>query len=465
METNKNKYLKGIHPCWSDRILVDEKDKKWKLDHIIMPRAVADVRLQDRTVRARLSVKSVPYWRLISEGFHLGYYKGARKASWVVRLRRTDKPNAYVTAALGEADDILDADDTNILSWKQAFAKALQWMEVQTKGLPSALDPNITVATAIATYIERRDARKAAQAGRAVRSDAHYKLQRHVLSDKRLSGLALRDITEADLRAWQKRLSKQKYTSTQRLLNEVKAALNAAWAEHRQALPADLPITIKYGLALDAPAVLESKSRENQILADAEIRKIVAAALEVDQDFGRMVAILAATGARFAQLRRMTVGDALLECGRLMIPQSFKGKKKDNQHIRVAIGPDIVELLRPAVADRSYNEPLLERWHVRQITAVRWERYERGAWKTSSELSRHWQDAMKKAGLPAATIPYALRHSSIVRGLRLGLPIRLVAALHDTSVVMIERHYSRWIVDGLDDLAARAVVPLMPVAA
>ena len=430
-----------------------------------MPRAVADVRLQDRTVRARLSVKSVPYWRLISEGFHLGYYKGARKASWVVRLRRTDKPNAYVTAALGEADDILDADDTNILSWKQAFAKALQWMEVQTKGLPSALDPNITVATAIATYIERRDARKAAQAGRAVRSDAHYKLQRHVLSDKRLSGLALRDITEADLRAWQKRLSKQKYTSTQRLLNEVKAALNAAWAEHRQALPADLPITIKYGLALDAPAVLESKSRENQILADAEIRKIVAAALEVDQDFGRMVAILAATGARFAQLRRMTVGDALLECGRLMIPQSFKGKKKDNQHIRVAIGPDIVELLRPAVADRSYNEPLLERWHVRQITAVRWERYERGAWKTSSELSRHWQDAMKKAGLPAATIPYALRHSSIVRGLRLGLPIRLVAALHDTSVVMIERHYSRWIVDGLDDLAARAVVPLMPVAA
>ncbi|SEJ65662.1 Site-specific recombinase XerD [Sphingobium sp. AP50] len=426
-----------------------------------MSRAVADVRLQDRTVRVRLSVKSVPYWRLISEGFHLGYYKGARKASWVVRLRRTDKPNAYVTAALGEADDILDANDTNILTWKQAFAKALQWMEVQTKGLPSALDPNITVATAIAAYIERRDARKAAQAGRAVRSDAHYKLQRHVLSDKRLSGLALRDITEADLRAWQKRLSKQKYTSTQRLLNEVKAALNAAWAEHRQALPADLPITIKYGLALDAPAVLESKSRENQILADAEIRKIVAAALEVDQDFGRMVAVLAATGARFAQLRRMTVGDALLECGRLMIPQSFKGKKKDNQHIRVAVGPDIVDLLRPAVADRSYNEPLLERWHVRQITAVRWERYERGAWKTSSELSRHWQDAMKKAGLPAATIPYALRHSSIVRGLRLGLPIRLVAALHDTSVVMIERHYSRWIVDGLDDLAVRAVVPLL----
>jgi len=37
-----------------------------------------------------------------------------------------------------------------------------------------------------------------------------------------------------------------------------------------------------------------------------------------------------------------------------------------------------------------------------------------------------------------------------------------VAALHDTSVEMIEQHYAKWIVDGLDDLAARAVVPLMP---
>ncbi|WP_348640705.1 hypothetical protein [Mesorhizobium sp. AA22] len=59
-------------------------------------------------------------------------------------------------------------------------------------------------------------------------------------------------------------------------------------------------------------------------------------------------------------------------------------------------------------------------------------------------------------------IPYGLRHSSIVRGIRANLPIRLVAALHDTSVQMIERHYGRWIVDGLEDLAAAAVVPLVP---
>ena len=40
-------------------------------------------------------------------------------------------------------------------------------------------------------------------------------------------------------------------------------------------------------------------------------------------------------------------------------------------------------------------------------------------------------------------IPYALRHSSIVRGLRKGLPIQQVAKLHNTSVKMIERHYAK----------------------
>jgi len=52
-----------------------------------------------------------------------------------------------------------------------------------------------------------------------------------------------------------------------------------------------------------------------------------------------------------------------------------------------------------------------------------------------------------------------------VRGLRAGLPIRLVAALHDTSVGMIERHYSRWITDGLEEMVARAIVPIVAIAA
>jgi hypothetical protein len=46
-----------------------------------------------------------------------------------------------------------------------------------------------------------------------------------------------------------------------------------------------------------------------------------------------------------------------------------------------------------------------------------------------------------------------MRHSSIVRGLRSGLPIRLVAALHDTSIEMIEKHCAAFIIDMTEDLA------------
>ena len=45
---------------------------------------------------------------------------------------------------------------------------------------------------------------------------------------------------------------------------------------------------------------------------------------------------------------------------------------------------------------------------------------------------------------------YALRHSSIARRLLAGAPIRLVAALHDTSVAMIERSYARHIAEHAD---------------
>jgi hypothetical protein len=57
-------------------------------------------------------------------------------------------------------------------------------------------------------------------------------------------------------------------------------------------------------------------------------------------------------------------------------------------------------------------------------------------------------------------VPYALRHTAIVRGLGVGLPTRLVAALHDTSVGMIEKHYAAYVVDAMGDLAAKAVLEL-----
>jgi hypothetical protein len=51
---------------------------------------------------------------------------------------------------------------------------------------------------------------------------------------------------------------------------------------------------------------------------------------------------------------------------------------------------------------------------------------------------------------------YALRHSSIVGMLLQNVPIRLVASLHNTSVTMIERTYSKYITEHSDDIFRKA---------
>ncbi len=408
---------------------------------------------------------------MVSEGRHIGYYKGKRGGTWVARHRPPGIDGNGTKQSLGVADDVGIADGQTVLNWKQALEKATRWFELQDKGgVDTALNPDITVAEAVDAYLAIRNARRTAQSGCEALSDAASNLTRNVLQDRLLARLPLARLTEADLKAWQLRTLRRRST-IQRVVNDLKAALNRAWTEHRRALPGDLPVVIKHGLVIEAHAIARAKARDNQILADDQIRRIIAAALALDQDFGRLVVLLAATGARFAQVKRMSVADVQVAHGRVMVPESFKGSKQATAYIRVAVGADTLGVLAPVLEGRPLSAPLLERWrHVQVKTAERrsatqiWERDERGLWSTASEMTRLWHQACEDAGMSLSTIPYALRHSSIVRGLRAGLPIRLVAALHDTSVAMIERHYSRWITEGLDELAARAVVPLVGTA-
>jgi integrase len=125
------------------------------------------------------------------------------------------------------------------------------------------------------------------------------------------------------------------------------------------------------------------------------------------------------------------------------------------------VGDDVIEVLLPAIAGRPSDAPLFERWiHEQEPGGIAWKKSERGPWKRG-QLARPWKAIRERAGMPEV-IPYALRHSSIVRGLRKGLPIQQVAKLHNTSVKMIERHYAKYIATALEDLARAAVVSLVP---
>jgi hypothetical protein len=76
----------------------------------------------------------------LANDLELGYYKWKRGASWVARCR-SPIDGSYVTKALGNCDDCVDADGTTILSWKDALETALAWFQqVETPGYLEAAD-------------------------------------------------------------------------------------------------------------------------------------------------------------------------------------------------------------------------------------------------------------------------------------------------------------------------------------
>jgi integrase len=429
-----------------------------------------------RAERKRLAVRDKPYFRGIDPDVQLGYRKGKRGGIWLVRWY---DGKAYSQRKLGTADDELSE---GTLDFAAAVKAARTVVETERRNQRAVVEGEpLTVRSAVTTYVAVRDARECVRRGRAVRSDASHRLTRYVLGQEAqgkrkpiaaapLAGIALHDLVEGDLISWRAALPPALKGSTkQRLINDLKAALNDAFAANRGRLPATLPDTVKYGLRGEAAHHDDGDelARKNEILSDEEVSRLLAAAKEVDErrgwegDLFRLVAVLAATGARFSQVVRMRVGDVQAEAGRLMIPPSRKGKGSKSSRIPFPIHSEVLETLAAAVEERPSEAVLLERWRSKQVRGgIRWERDHRGAWGVPAELTRSWDDIRNRAGLRDVSA-YSLRHSSIVRWLRKDVPIRLVAALHDTSVKMIESNYTRFIADALDDLAARAVVPLI----
>lgn len=279
----------------------------------------------------------------------------------------------------------------------------------------------------------------------------------HALGDTRLSSVALVRLTASDLSRWRAVLPKKLRLATiNRTLNDLRAALRSALDQNWRDLPPTLGKEIEIGLR-SAPG---ADIARHALLSDPNIRRIIDSSYVVDPDLGALVLTLAATGARFSQAAKISVADVQADAERIMVPASAKDKgSKARARIAVPVGSDVIERLRPLIAGRSGREPFLMRWVHEQVSPTKWTRVSRAPWATASHMQRGWRKALRIAGVPHVEA-YALRHSSIVRQLREGLPVRVVAGLHDTSTAMIEKHYSAHILDMADELARRAITPL-----
>jgi integrase len=415
----------------------------------------APVNLSTPAKRRKLPSDKV-HWTAIGGGrggLKLGYRKGARGGSWVAKLVFNER---RVEAVLGKADD--DKHAPGALSHQDAIREAGSWAADERHRIDRESEPapearRLTVAGTVHAYIEQRERRNPIT-GR----DARSRLTLHVIGDEKFAAVTLVRLTANDIARWRKGLPQTLRPATvNRLLNDLRAALRASIERHWRDLPQTLAKEVEIGLR----GIPSAEIARHALLSDDQIRRAIDAACATDHDLGALVLVLAATGARFSQAARVTVADVQADAGRIMVPASAKGKgTKARTHIAVPVGVDVIKRLRPLIEGRHPTEPLLMRWVHRQVGPMEWARVERSSWMTAALMQRGWRKALALARVPHVA-PYALRHSSIVRQLREGLPVRVVASLHDTSTAMIERHYSAYILDMADELARRAITPLI----
>jgi integrase len=399
--------------------------------------------------RSRLQPRRNPYWHGIGGG-RGGLTLGFRRTStgngvWVAKIVLAGR---RIEERIGTPDG--ERAVAAAMSYPLAVEAALAWGRRHASSIAAVAEVATatfpTVRLAVEEYIAVRNARTG-------RNDSLASLKRHVLGDRRFSEIKLARFTVQAIGDWRAKLPAELAPTTKnRILNDLRAALNAAAIKYRHALPSHIA------------AEHISSSPRRQLLTNEQVRAIVDAAFEVDTDgdFGRLIMLAAVTGARFSQLAELTVVDVQIENCRLMMPSSRKGKnRRPGARAAVPTSLSVIERLVPAIAGRAYDAPLLMRWAYRQTGGPgKWTKTGRRRWERASEIKIPWSMAIKQAKAPADTIMYALRHSSIVRGLVKNLPLRLVAALHDTSVEMIEKHYAAFIVDVTEGLARQTLIEL-----
>jgi site-specific recombinase XerD len=396
-----------------------------------MARKPRSAQTETRTNRLKLPVRRKPYFTAIAPGIRLGYRRNQGAGTWSVK--GADGKGGSWVKVFAVADDYQDADGSTVLTYWQAIdkARAVAGGDNSAKSVAANSDPPLTVAEALANY--SADLKRRNGDGLNV-----TRVQHHL--PPALANKMVAELTTDDLSDWRDGLRNKGLAdaSADRSGRSLKAALNfAAKADHR--------ITNRAAWRDGLAKLPDSEVARNAILSDDEVRRLAAAAYKIDPAFGLWIEVHAITGARTSQIERLVVAD-LQDNGatpRLMMPSSRKGRRKRPQPPKpIPISPSLAKALRRAAVDRARTAPLVVP-------------------PGGETLLRRWlKRAVKAAGLPAGTTLYALRHSSIVRQLLRGVPARIVASVHDTSIVMLERNYSAQISDHADALTRRALLDL-----
>ncbi|MCA1412687.1 tyrosine-type recombinase/integrase [Bradyrhizobium sp. NBAIM20] len=403
------------------------------------------ITLETSTARAKLTARKASYFVRVAPNIALGYRRNESGfGTWSVRF--ADGRTSWLKK-FGIADDLEPADGKYVFNYDQALAQARKLARGEADAEPEAIAIGfapVSLDDALTDYQRDLEAR-----GASIYNASG--LRRHLSSQ--LLGKPVALLEAKELRNWRDGLLTKglQPSSVVRYCKSLRAALNLAASRDKR---------IQNAGAWEAglESLPDATVARNVILGDRDVSRFVAAGYRVDAHLGLFVDVLAVTGARPSQAARLLVED--LHGGakpRLTMPRSAKGGSKNRakrkaERISVPITPALATKLKEAAKGRAADAPLLLQNNGQP-------------WSGSDDYREDVARIVKVLNLDSRATMYALRHSSIVRALLRGLPIRLVAASHDTSSAEIERTYSKHITDHSDEIARAALLHHAPASA
>ncbi len=382
-----------------------------------MARQVKDPRLETRQSRLKLVISKDPYWRLICAGCYIGYRKGPQGGSWWFRQIRPGT-KSYKRTVIGKADDILDSDGIEILSFKDAQLKAHELIDTFLKDHPKS-----TVKYATDHYLNWfKENRKSIQ-------ETQASINAHILpyfGDKLISELSTKEI-----KAWHQKLAssparkrsskfgKQQYrnaadsddqkrsrkATANRNLSVLKAILNKAYQD--EIVDDDLAWRrVKPFENVDEPKV--------RFLTEAEAKRLINAA---KSDLRQLIQAALYTGARFNELASLKVCDVHLKVkdkAYIYIQPSKSGKGRyvylNNSGMQFFMNVIVGKLGNHLVFTKSDNMQWGKNHHVRLLKeACAYARIEPAV--SFHELRHTYASLLAQAGADLLTISKLLGHA------------------------------------------------------
>jgi integrase len=386
-----------------------------------------------------LPIRHAPHWRNIQEGRAIGYRRNAagKAGTWQARFLDRDATGVRVRkfVSIGTADDMLDADGVQTLTFAQAQEAAREWFSslIEPKGV--AID-QITVADAMTAYVADYMAR-----GGKDKKGLDFTIAAHIapkLAEKKVS-----ELTAGSIRTWLRALAtaprrlraskkpgKRKPTlkpispddvdgqrarraTANRILTVLKAALNLAYADGK--------VTSDNAWRSVKPFGNVEQARL-RYLSDAEAVRLINASAP---DFRDMVRAALVTACRYGELAAARVQDLNLQAGVLRIPKPKSVKTKPRA---VILTDEAKELFKRLATGKTAGDLLLTR-------------KDGSAWGKSYQ-QRPLTEACKNGTISPTITFYGLRHTHASRLAMAGTPMSVIAAQLGNSEAICAKHYA-----------------------